>query len=147
MWRRSEDGSSLILIIFAGALTIGVALAAASATSLYLERKRLLSLADGAALVAAESFSLDNVEVVDGRVTPRLTSDQVRDAVRAFVAESTPSDLGLVHIDDAVTRDGRSATVSLSAVWHPPIVTFLMPAGIRIDVTSTARSVLWPAGR
>jgi len=146
-FQESDNGSSLILVFFAGMLCIAVALAVVSATSLYLERKRLLSLADGAALVGAESFSLDNVEVVDGRVTPRLTSDQVRDAVSTFVAESTPSDLELVHIDDAVTLDGRSATVSLSSMWHPPIVTFLMPSGLRIDVTSTARSVLWPAGR
>ena len=143
MDRRADDGSSLILVIFAGMLSIAVALAVASATSLYLERKRLFSLADGAALVAAESFSLDNVEVSEGRVTPRLTSTRVKEAATAFVAVSTPSDLGPVRIDDAITRDGRSATVSLSTVWHPPIVTFLMPSGMRIDVTSTARSVLW----
>jgi hypothetical protein len=124
-------------------LCIAVALAVVSATSLYLERKRLLSLADGAALVGAESYDLDQVQISDGRVVPRLTPAGVRSAVVAFVAESTPDDFGVVRVVEASTRDGRSATVSLASVWHPPIATFLMPAGMPIDVTSSARSVLW----
>lgn len=139
----NEEGSSLILVIFASLLAIAVSLSVLSATSLYLHRKRLLSLADGAALVGAESFSLDRVSVVDGVARPQLTSTQVRDAVGEFVATSTPADLGRVLIDDAGTRDGRSATVTISAVWRPPVITFLMPDGMRINVTSTSRSVLW----
>jgi hypothetical protein len=40
-----------------------------------------------------------------------------------------------------VSVDGRSATVELSARWSPPVVSLLVPDGIRIDVTSTARSI------
>jgi len=139
---REESGSSLILVIFAGVLCAALVMAVSSATSLYLERKRLFSLADAAALVGAESFSLSSVQVVNGHAEPRLTRSRVQSAVTAFVSKSTPPDLHNVRVDSARTPDGRSARVTLSTVWHPPVVTFLMPDGLRIDVTSTARSVL-----
>jgi hypothetical protein len=142
-WTRDESGSSLILVIFAGVLCAALVIAVSAATSLYLERKRLFSLADAAALVGAESFSLSSVQVINGRAEPRLTRTRVQSAVTAFVATSTPPDLHDVRVDSARTPDGRSAQVTLSTVWHPPVVTFLMPEGLRIDVTSTARSVLW----
>lgn len=142
-WTRDESGSSLILVIFAGALCAALVIAVSAATSLYLERKRLFSLADAAALVGAESFSLSGVQIINGQAEPRLTRARVQSAVTAFVATSTPPDLQDVRIDSARTPDGRSAVVTLSTVWHPPVVTFLMPDGLRIDVTSTARSVLW----
>lgn len=138
---RDDEGSSLILIVFAAAITVAVTFAVFSATSLYLERKRLLSLADGAALAGAESYDLAHVSIRSGVATVTLDSGQVRRTVQGFVAAGTPVDLGAVRIDEARTRDGRSATVTLSTVWHPPVVSFLMPTGMRIDVTSTARSV------
>jgi len=42
-----------------------------------------------------------------------------------------------------VTVDGASATVQLSAYWRPPVVSLLVPKGIRLDVTAVARSVLF----
>jgi hypothetical protein len=33
--------------------------------------------------------------------------------------------------------------VTLSATWRPPVVSLLVPAGIRIEVTSVARSVFF----
>ena len=58
---RDEDGSTLPLIIFYAALSLALILLVVAATSLYLERKRLFTLADGASLVGAESFSLGDV--------------------------------------------------------------------------------------
>ena len=139
---RKEEGSSLVLVIFAGVLCAALVIAVSAATSLYLERKRLFSLADAAALVGAESFDLNRVTVINGHAAPQLTNARVRAAVRAFVDTSTPPDLSNVKVDSARTPDGRSARVTLSTVWHPPVVSFLMPEGLSIDVTSTARSVL-----
>jgi len=140
---RDDEGSSLILVIFAGLLCAALVIAVSAATSLYLERKRLFSLADAASLVGAESFRVSDVTVVNGRAQPHLTSAQVASAVKSFVNASTPPDLTNVRVDSARTPDGRSAEVTLSTMWRPPVITFLMPAGLRIDVTSTARSVLW----
>ena len=44
-------------------------------------------------------------------------------------------------VERAESTDGRSATVGLSAYWRPPLVTLLVPEGIRIEVTAVARSV------
>ncbi|MCC6269748.1 MAG: hypothetical protein IT190_00550, partial [Microbacteriaceae bacterium] len=61
-WLKNDDrGSMLPLTIFYGFLSTVLILLVVAATSLYLERKRLFTLADGAALVAAEAFELDDV--------------------------------------------------------------------------------------
>ena len=73
-----EEGSSLILIIFAGLIGLAVILGTVAATSLYIERKRLFTVADGAALAAAEAFNLDDVQVVNGHASITLTSSAVR---------------------------------------------------------------------
>ncbi|WP_233279323.1 pilus assembly protein TadG-related protein, partial [Microterricola pindariensis] len=55
---RGEEGSSLVLTVFYGAFALALILIVVAATSLSLERKRLLSVADGAALAGAEAFEL-----------------------------------------------------------------------------------------
>ena len=58
--RAADDtGSTLPLVIFYGFLALALVLIVAAASSLYLERKRLFTLADDAALVGAESFDLE----------------------------------------------------------------------------------------
>jgi hypothetical protein len=44
-------------------------------------------------------------------------------------------------IERAGTVDGKSATVSLSAYWRPPVVSVFVPEGLRIEVTAVARAV------
>lgn len=44
-------------------------------------------------------------------------------------------------VESAETPDGRSAEVTLSAYWRPPVVSLLVPAGLRIEVTAVGRSV------
>ena len=46
-----------------------------------------------------------------------------------------------VELVRASSVDGRSATVTLRAVWHAPIHTELLPVAVPIEVTATARSV------
>lgn len=138
---RNDEGSSLILIVFAGLLCAAIVLGVTAATSLYVERKRLFSIADAAALVGAESYDLNQVDVVDGHVVPRLDTSRVRSAVERFMSEGLSGDDHRTRIERAFTADGRSATVVLSAVWNPPLVSFFFPQGLRIDVESAARSV------
>jgi hypothetical protein len=108
---------------------------------LYLERKRLFTLADGAALVGAESFSLAEVAVTPQGPRVELTPPQVRAAVEEYL-DSTPTDrFESLTLDEATTVDGRSARVTVSAVWRPPVVTLLVPEGLRIDATAVSRTV------
>ena len=139
--RSDDDGSILPLTIFFGFLALVLVLLVVAATSLYLERKRLFTLADGAALVGAEAFPLDRVAVADGRVRPTLRSADVASAVSDYLDDNPVQEFESLAVERAESTDGRSATVGLSAYWRPPLVTLLVPEGIRIEVTAVARSV------
>jgi uncharacterized membrane protein len=135
-----DDGSTLLLTIFFCFLGLSLVLVVVAATSLYLERKRLFTLADGAALAAAEAWSLDSVQVDGDRLSLELESDAVRQAAVEYLgdAEHGLADVQLVR---AASDDGQSATVTVSAVWYAPIHTELLPLSVPIEVTATARSV------
>ena len=136
-----EEGSTLPLIIFYGFLSMVLVLLVIAATSLYLERKRLFTLADGAALVGAEAFDLEQVTRENGAVELHLQSADVASAVSDYVDETPGVDFDSLRIENAESVDGRSATVALSAAWKPPVLTLVLPEGIRIEVTAVARSV------
>jgi hypothetical protein len=136
-----DSGSILPLICFYGALALLVTLIVASATSLYLERKRLFTLADGAALVGAESFELDAVAMTPDGPRATLTDAGVQDAVGLYLESNPIGGFEALHLDEATTPDGRSAEVTVSAVWRPPVVTLFVPEGYRIDATAVSRTV------
>ena len=137
---KDDEGSTLLLTIFYGFLSLVLVLLVVAASSLYLERKRLFTLADGAALVGAEAFELTAVSLTPNGPRPVLQSADVAAAVNSYIA-TTPNDFQSLRIDRAETVDGRSATVTLSAHWTPPVVSLLVPEGIPIEVTAVARSV------
>jgi hypothetical protein len=138
---RSEEGSTLLLTIFYGALSLVVVLLMVAATSLYLERKRLFTLADGAALVGAETFTLDSVQNLGLGWRPTLVPADVAAAVEAYVSLNSGAGFESLAIERATTLDTRSATVTLSSYWRPPLLSLLVPEGLRIEVTAVARSV------
>jgi hypothetical protein len=140
---RDEEGSTLPLIAGFGALGLAIVLVAAAASSLYLERKQLFTLADGAALVGAEAFDLADVTLDSATGDPgvRLEPADVQRDVAAFLAGNPNGGFEGLVIEDATTHDGETATVTLSSVWRPPIVTVFFPEGIRIETTATARSI------
>ena len=137
----SDRGSILPLTVFFGFLSLALILVVVAATSLYLERKRLFTLADGAAFVGAEAFTIDSVTVTPSGPRPTLQATDVTAAVTAYLAGIPDPGFDSLEVDRATTDDGTSATVTLSALWHPPVLAALLPDGVRIDVTSTARSV------
>lgn len=140
---KDDDGSTLPLVAGFGALGLALVLVAAAASSLYLERKQLFTLADGAALVGAEAFDLADVTLdpVTGEPGVLLESADVHRDVSAFLAGTPNGGFEALVLEEASTRDGASATVTLSAVWRPPLVTVFFPEGIRIETTATARAI------
>ncbi|MFE6255897.1 pilus assembly protein TadG-related protein [Agromyces sp. NPDC057865] len=137
---RDETGSTLLLTIGYCVLGLAIILVVASATTLYLERKRLFTVADGAALAAAEAWALESVRVEGDRLTLDLTDADVQRAAADYLA-SAATDLDDVVIVNASSSDGRSATVTLRSVWRAPISSDLVPVEVPIEVTVTARSV------
>jgi uncharacterized membrane protein len=138
---RADDGSTLPLTIFYGFLCLALVLLVVAATSLYLERKRLYTLADGAALVGAEAFSLDAVTPTARGFRPTLRSPDVAAAVAGYLTTNPIGTFESLALERAETVDGRSATVELSAYWRPPVLSVLLPQGLRLEVTAVARSV------
>jgi uncharacterized membrane protein len=137
-----ETGSILPLTIFFGMLSLVLILLVIAATSLYLERKRLFTLADGAALAGAEAFTLDSVTLEGSTPTASLDSADVHAAASEFLAENRVEAFDHLELLEADSVDGASATVRVAATWHPPVVSLLVPDGVRLEVRSVARSVL-----
>ncbi len=137
MMLHDDRGSILPLVAGFGALCLALVLIVVSATSLYLERKRLFSVADAAALAGAEAFGAE-----PGSSGPALTSDAVESAVEEYLAIA-PQTFESLRIEHAGALDATSSTVSLSAIWHPPILSAFVPDGLRIDVTSTGRTIYY----
>ncbi|MGO4104861.1 pilus assembly protein TadG-related protein [Leifsonia sp. YAF41] len=139
----ADAGSTLLLTIFYGFLATVLILTCVAATSLYLERKRLFTLADGAALAGAEAFDLDDVTVEAGELRARLESSRVEQAAEEFLTATPQAGFDDLTMVSAASPDGRSATVSLRSTWRPPVLALLLPAGIPLEVTAVARSVFW----
>jgi hypothetical protein len=142
--RNREDGQMMVMILGYVAVALLVATVVIGISSVYLEHKRLLSLADGASLAAADSYTLGEVATQGGSPSAVLNPARVRNVAADFVARSPASqrfnDLAVAGATG--TPDGSTAVVVLTAAVHPPVVNFLVPGGIPIEATSTARSRL-----
>lgn len=136
---REDEGSTLVLTIGFAALALALIVAVTAATSLLIERRRLFTVADGAALAAAEAFALEQVRFDGSAASPEL-ADTAVDRAAADWATAASGVLDDVRVEGA-SADDRSATVTVSSAWRPPVVSLLLPEGIRLDVTSTARAV------
>ena len=137
---HDDDGSTLLLTVFYGALALALIVVVVGATALLVERRRLFTLADGAALHAAEAFALSQVAFDGEAPSPRLADDAVEEAAASWLA-SAPTELEEVTLVEAQSLDAQTAEVTVAAVWRPPMVSLLLPEGIPLDVTVTARSV------
>ncbi|MEO6827434.1 MAG: pilus assembly protein TadG-related protein [Microbacteriaceae bacterium] len=143
MKASNEDGSILPLTLVYGILSLVLILVVVAATSLYVERKRLFSLADGASLVGAEAFELDQVRVDGDALRASLQPAAVGEAVGAYLADNPIGHFEGLRVVNASTADGQSATVTLAAYWRPPVLSLFVPDGFPLQVTSVARSVFY----
>ncbi len=134
----------MVMILGYVLLALLVATVVIGITAVYLEHKRLLSLADAASLAAADSYTLGEVSAEGGSPSAVLNPTRVRHVAADFVGRSPASQRfsSLAVTGATGTPDGSTAVVVLTASVHPPVVNFLVPDGIRIEATSTARSRL-----
>ncbi|WP_127474428.1 pilus assembly protein TadG-related protein [Microbacterium sulfonylureivorans] len=130
-----DEGSVLLLTIGYAALALVAVLVCVDATSLYLAQKRLDSLADAAALAAADGFELT---IVDDEPVAVLTSAGVRAQAQLMVDEVG----GGATLVSAATPDGVSARVTVAAAWHPPVLTLFVSEGVGLEATATSRTAL-----
>ncbi|MCC3296799.1 pilus assembly protein TadG-related protein [Arthrobacter caoxuetaonis] len=141
-----ESGQVGVLIIGYVLLALLVITVVAGASSVYLGHKKLLSAADGAALAAADTFSLSQVQGTEPGTAPaaQLESGAVTAAVQQYLADSRAGEriTALQISPETGTPDARTARVVLLGAVHPPIVNFLVPDGIPIRAESDARARL-----
>lgn len=145
-WRdgqNRQDGHVMVLMIGYVLIALLLITVVAAGSSLYIGHKRLLSMADGAALAAADTFTLSGGSV-DTDPGALLTGQGVNAAARDYLAGvEVPRALSGVQIAEGTgTADGRTAQVQLSGVVHPMFINFLVPDGIVLTVTGTARAHL-----
>ncbi|MEN9752049.1 MAG: hypothetical protein RLZZ600_1096 [Actinomycetota bacterium] len=140
---RDENGSILPLIIGGCALALALILGVSSATSLYLERKRLLTIADGAALVAAQSFdtSIPPRLTTAGAMAPVLSPSSVVTGAQLYFANMPAQGSHSVLLVSATSPDARTATIRVRSQWQPPVISYFFPAGFALEATASARSV------
>lgn len=138
-----ESGHVMVLMIGYVLLVLLLVTVVAAAGSIYVGHKKLFSIADGAALAAADTFEL-NGGSADSDPGTLLTDTGVLAAAQDYLAgQEIPAGLGNIFLDpETGAGDGRTAQVNLSAVVHPLFINFLVPGGIGISVTSTARANL-----
>ena len=130
-----DEGSILPLVLGYALLALAMILVCTCATDLYIAQKRLDSLADAAALAGADGFTL----VIEGDgARAELTDAGVREQAAALVA-ALPGDARLA---DATTPDGVSARVTVTATWHPPVLSPFVPDGVSLSATATSRTAL-----
>jgi hypothetical protein len=112
-------------------------------TALYLEHKKLLSLADGAALAAADSYVVGDIGSGTSP-SPTLVDSRVWGEANAFLqaADAFTQHDQLAIASGTGGAPGGTAVVVVTAVAHPPVVSFLLPDGIVVEAKSTARSRL-----
>lgn len=141
---RGDDGQMIVLVIGYVLLALLIATVVMAVSSIYIEHKKLLSLADGAAVAAADSFTLGQLESAGGSPSAVLSGSRVRGAAVDYLNRNGAfTRLGGLAVGPGTgSPDGSTAVVVLSAAVHPPVVNFLVPDGIRIEASSTARSRL-----
>lgn len=137
-----ERGSILILILGFAVVAIMAIGVLASATGLYLAERRLVSIADAAALAAAESYDLDTAVVQGGTVSASLAPADVEASARSYVDRLGADRFEALELVSATSPDGRGAEVTVRAVWRPPILGELLPARVELRATGEARAAL-----
>ncbi|MBG6184508.1 putative membrane protein [Arthrobacter sp. CAN_A214] len=142
--RGDEAGQVSVLIIGYLLVSLLVVTVVMAVSAVYIEHKKLLSVADGAALAAADSFGIDETSGRSAVPLPSLSGSAVQAATGAYVERTGAGGRFSALAIDAATGapDGRTARVVLTAVVHPPMVSILVPAGIPITAVADARSEL-----
>ena len=134
----SEKGSILPLVAGLLALCGGFAVAVVDSTDLAIDRTQLQSIADGAALAAAQSITPGNATVSNDRLVIALTPATIRSAARQFVRDTAVPGVRVVA---ATTTDGQTAIVTVTRVWRAPIDSEFLPLRLRLTATARARTV------
>ncbi|GAA1118002.1 pilus assembly protein TadG-related protein [Citricoccus alkalitolerans] len=139
-----DEGQTTVLVVGLTVVCLLLATVILAVTTVNLEARKLLSAADGAAMAAADSFTIAIEEDGDARRTPVLADADAAEAVAGYLVTAGSHERfdGLVVETVSVGDGGQTVDVVLTATAHPPIVNWIVPDGIRILATSSSRTAL-----
>ena len=142
--RGDESGQILILSIGFAVLCLLVATTVMAVSAVHIEHKKLLSVADGAAAAAADSFTLGDTASGDAPPAALLSQDRVRGVLATYLQrDGAGARFEQLAVTSATgTPDGRTAIVTLTAFARVPLVSLVLPDGVPIQATSSARARL-----
>ena len=133
--RYDDDGSVLLLTLGYALLALALTFVCVCATDLYLAQTRLDSLADAAALAGADGFTL----VVDGSdALAELSDPQVQEQAAAVIEVASET----VTLVSATASENLTARVTITAPWHPPLLSLFVPDGVELRATATSRTAV-----
>jgi Flp pilus assembly protein TadG len=142
--RRGDEGSVLVLGIGLVVVLMVLVGAGVDASRLFLARRALTAIADGAALRGAHD--LDEATLYRSGATSvlPLSSSRVRADVAAYVvAEAAANGMHGVHVT-AVSVRGSAVRVELATTEPVPVLGVLLgsPGGELVTATAAARTAV-----
>ena len=134
------ESGQITLFVLGFCLLLLTALAGVSAaSSVYVTRRALSSIADGAAVAAADAVR--ESDVLGGAAATDLRLDgpgAEAAAARAIDLSGAGGELSGFAWSASLGDDGREAVVTASSVADVPLVTSLFGRGVRVTVTARA---------
>lgn len=140
---RDEEGRVAVLVLVFAMIAMLLIAGVVAATSVHLARMKLLDVADGAALAAANALDDTAYRGGVGEAVP-LSDTTVRQAAADYVG-SRPVPTGMTRWGlgpGTGTPDGVLAEVHLTCVADVPLVGWMLGDGVTITVVSRARAGL-----
>lgn len=136
---NGESGQITLFILGFCVILLTALAGVSAASSVYVTRRALSSVADGAAIAAAdavrESDILGGAAAQDRRIDGAGAQDAAARAIDQSGAPSTLTDFAW----SAQLGDGdREAVITASAVADVPLVTSLFGRGVRVSVLARA---------
>jgi Flp pilus assembly protein TadG len=146
--RRDEDGSISIFIVGLTVIAMLLIAGTIAVTSAHLSRMRLLDVADGAALSAANGLD-DSAYTKGVKTSVPLSNASVRERAAAYVgSRPRPGSILAWKLGPGTgTPDGQTAVVALTGEAELPMIgSVLRELGVSITVSveSRARADLQP---
>jgi len=136
----SEGGAVLVLGIGVVAVALLIVAAVVDASRLFLTRQSVASVADGAALRAAQDIDLPALYAMGPRSGVRLALGEATRDVTAYVARQARSTrLASLRVQSVRVR-GSTVEVTLTALVRLPLSGVVLghPDGVRVTATAAA---------